>query len=75
MSTNAIEKDLFGNPTNKTQDDVHLNKKKKPSNKKDLSQTIQTRYVIEIECKDENEQRKMFEALDKKGFNCQILTL
>ena len=42
---------------------------------KDLSDTINNLYRIEIYCKDEEEQENTYNKLLEKGYECRILTL
>mgnify|MGYP003644867880 FL=1 len=41
----------------------------------DLSDDIQMEYKLEIDCVSEREQEKLFNKLNKDGFQCRILTL
>lgn len=41
----------------------------------DVSDKISEKYLIEITCKDESEQEKLFNDLQSKGLQCRILTL
>lgn len=43
--------------------------------KEDLSDYIKTDYRIEVICKDETEQEKIYNSLIEKGYDCRILTL
>lgn len=67
-----LNKDLFGNIVTSKSDNVYLNKNK---NVKDLSNSLETKYCLEIVCQDEREQEEMYNELTKKGFECRILTL
>lgn len=42
---------------------------------KDLSDSIEVSFKIEIECISENDQEKLFNELTKKGYKCRVLTL
>ena len=42
---------------------------------KDLSDSLETRYIVEISCINEIEQEKMYNEIKKRGFECRILTL
>jgi hypothetical protein len=43
--------------------------------KKDLSDDIEQEYVIEVHCKDEAQQEALFNEMQERGFECNILTL
>lgn len=43
--------------------------------KKDLSDDIEQEYVIEVHCKDEAQQEELFNEMQERGFECNILTL
>lgn len=68
-----IQTDLFGQPIVSDKDNVYV--KKQTKEKKDLSDTISTEYVLEIVCKDAVEQEIFYNELIKRGFTCRILTL
>lgn len=42
---------------------------------KDLSDSINDNYKLEIECVDELSLKELYEELDKRGLKCRILTL
>ena len=42
---------------------------------KDLSDTLEMEYKLEITCISEEEQEKMFNELTEKGISCRVLTL
>jgi hypothetical protein len=42
---------------------------------KDLSDSIETSFKIEVECVSEREQEKLFNDLNDKGYKCRVLTL
>lgn len=65
--------DLFGNPIVSNEDNVYIHKKSTPP--KDLSDQIETEYLLEITCKDEKHQEEMYNKLTKEGFKCRVLTL
>lgn len=48
---------------------------KEAKEKLDLSDSILSRFVIEIECINECEQEKFYTKLTKEGYKCKILTL
>lgn len=68
-----IATDLFGNPIVADADNVYV--KKKGGEKKDLSDTISTEFVLEIVCTDAMEQEIFYNELIKRGFTCRVLTL
>lgn len=70
-----VQRDLFGNAILSESDNVYLNKGKQTKEKRDLSDTAKTEYVLEIVCIDANEQELMYNELLKKGFECRVLTL
>lgn len=73
-SEKKIQEDLFGNQIIDEKDNVYVNKgKQKP--RKDLSDEILTEFVLEIVCKDAEEQELFYNELIKRGFGCRILTL
>ena len=41
----------------------------------DLSDQIEIRFGIEIDCLDENEQEQVYTRLKKEGIKCRLLTL
>jgi len=41
----------------------------------DLSESIKTKYIIEIECDSEESQEKNYNELTEKGYKCRVLTL
>lgn len=67
------QRDLFGNIIVDESKNVYLNKTKKTQ--RDLSDSIETQYVIEIVCANQNEQELMYNELLKHNFECRILTL
>lgn len=67
------QRDLFGNIIVDESKNVYLNKSKKTQ--RDLSDSIETQYVIEIVCANQNEQEQMYNELLKHNFECRILTL
>lgn len=67
------QRDLFGNIIVDESKNVYLNKTKKTQ--RDLSDSIETQYVIEIVCANQNEQEQMYNELLKHNFECRILTL
>lgn len=73
--SNEPQRDLFGNIIVNENDNVYLNKGKSSTVKKDLSNKIETQFVLEIVCNDANEQELMYNELLKHGFECRILTL
>lgn len=48
---------------------------KLPTEHKDLSPNFNFEFRVEILCKDEAQQEKMYNELTKRGFECRILTL
>lgn len=48
---------------------------KLPTEHKDLSPNFNFEYRVEVLCKDEAEQEKIYNEMTKKGFECRILTL
>lgn len=67
-----VQRNLFGELIVSEKNNVYINKNKK---QKDLSDSIETKYIVEIVCIDANEQELMYNELIKKGFTCQVLTL
>lgn len=63
--------DLFGNPIIDDSEDVYKTKTKP----KDLSNEIETEYIIEIVCKNEKNQEETYNNLTKNGYICRVLTL
>ena len=47
----------------------------KDSKEKDLSDKLKDSFKIEVSCKDEKEQQKLYNELTKRGLSCRILTL
>ena len=66
-----IQTDLFGNVIIEKSEDVYESKSKP----KDISDTIETEYIIEIVCKDEHDQETTYNELTKSGRICRVLTL
>ena len=48
---------------------------KLPTEHKDLSQSFNFEYRVEVICKDEAEQERIYNEMTKKGLECRILTL
>ena len=46
-----------------------------PTEHKDLSQDYNFEYRVEVVCKDEAEQEKLYNEMKKRGLECRILTL
>lgn len=40
----------------------------------DPEPTIESSWSVIVECKDESEQKKVFEVLQKQGYDCKVLT-
>lgn len=51
------------------------NKENEDKEKTDLSDKTQTEFLIEIKCKNEKEQEKIYNKLIKEGYECRPLTL
>lgn len=66
-----IQTDLFGNVIINKFEDVHESKSKP----KDISDTIETEYIIEVVCKNERDQENIYNELTKSGKICRVLTL
>jgi len=64
--------DLFGNPVIDDTEDVYQTKKVMP---KDISDKIETEYIIEVICTDEKNQEQIYNELTRKGLSCRVLTL
>lgn len=47
----------------------------KPSEKKDLSDEIESSFRVEITCASEGEQEQIYNEMIGRGFECRILTL
>lgn len=45
------------------------------TNIRDLSELLETRYLVEINCVSEMEQEKIYNELLKRGLECRVLTL
>lgn len=75
VKENQVQEDLFGNKVVSDNDNVYLNKNKKSKDKKDLSDTISTEFVLEIVCMNAEEQEMFYNELIKRGFTCRVLTL
>lgn len=43
--------------------------------KKDLSDKIKTKFIVEISCENEKEQEKLYNEMIKKKYECRLLTL
>lgn len=56
-------------------DEDEENKDDKSKEEKDYSDDIKETHVIEIDCKDEEEQQQLYEELTERGLTCRILTL
>lgn len=56
-------------------DKKELNKLFGTEEQKDLSENLQEKYEIAIECKDEEHQQEIFEKLTNDGLSCRLLTL
>lgn len=70
MNNKIINHDLFGNPIIDDSEDVY----KVQNQPKDLSDRIKTQYIIEIVCKNEKDQEKVYNELNEK-YTCRVLTL
>ena len=42
---------------------------------KDLSDKIKSKFIVEISCKNEKEQEKLYNEMIKKKYECRLLTL
>jgi hypothetical protein len=42
---------------------------------KDLSERIESKFMIEVICASESEQEQLYNELTKKGYQCRLLTL
>lgn len=71
--TQKVQTDLFGNVIVSDEENVYVNSK--PKKQKDLSDEIETEYLIEVVCKDEKHQEEMYNELTKRGLVCRVLTL
>lgn len=58
-----------------TDEDGDMDVKSSGDGKKDLSDDIKQEYVIEVHCKDEAQQEALFNEMQERGFECNILTL
>lgn len=56
-------------------DECDMDGKSSGDGKKDLSDDIEQEYVIEVHCKDEAQQEVLFNEMQERGFECNILTL
>lgn len=56
-------------------DECDMDVKSSGDGKKDLSDDIEKKYVIEVHCKDESQQEALFNEMQERGFECNILTL
>ena len=56
-------------------DDGDMDGTSSGNGKKDLSDYIGQKYVIEVHCKDEAQQEALFNEMQERGFECNILTL
>lgn len=57
------------------EDEVDMDGTSSGDVKKDLSDDIEQKYVIEVHCKDEAQQEALFNEMQERGFECNILTL
>lgn len=62
----------FDMPTNSTGNEPKTNPQ--PSDK-DLSNKLQSKFVVEVECINETEQEKLYNELINQGYECRLLTL
>jgi len=53
----------------------YLTEIKEEKVRKDFSDALETRYLVEINCISEQEQEKMYTELLKRGLECRVLTL
>lgn len=45
------------------------------SEQKDLSEKLTSKIIIEVECKSEKDQKKLYDELIKRNYLCRLLTL
>ncbi len=54
---------------------VKVEKEINNNENKDLSDNLETNFRIEVICKDENQQEKLYNELIEKNYECRLLTL
>ena len=54
---------------------VDVWEEEKENDVKDLSESVECEYKVEVDCGDERTQQQIFEELQNRGFSCRILTL
>jgi hypothetical protein len=56
-------------------EDVDLESVSAPTDKKDLSDEIESSFRVEITCASEGEQEQIYNEMIGRGLECRILTL